>query len=103
MLCRQDVAFRMRHQPQHTSRGIAQPRDVSLGPIWVDRVGTGLAFTIHKAKHDLAGLLETLKDPRLSADEPTFAMSDRNMQPIEARKKRTLAGRRLQVNPAVLE
>ena len=42
-------------------------------------------------QHDLPRLLQALQDPLLAAQEAAFAVSDRQVQPVDAREKRAVA------------
>lgn len=103
VLRRQQVAFGVRHQAEHAAGWIADPRDVGLRAVRVDRERARLAVGIDVAEHRLAGLDQALQDPLLRANEVSFAMGDGEVEPLVALEKRAFARSRLEVDPAVLE
>ena len=103
MLGGQDVAFRMRHQAQHVARNVAQPGQVLLRAVRIDRKRPGLPVVVHVAQHDLPGLVEPIKDPFLPAHEVAFAVSHGQLQQIVPLEKRAFAGPGLEGDPAILE
>ena len=94
VLSLQNVVLRMRHQPEHDTRRIADSRNSAGGAVWIrSRV----------AKRDGVGLLERRKCLR-AAREPALAMSDRTVNVLHQFPRPHRAGRhRLDSHPATVE
>lgn len=103
MVRRQHVALRVRHQAKHAPRRIADAGHVALRAVRIDREAAGLSVLIDVTQHHLARLDQSLENPFLAANEIPLAVRDRQVQPLVALEERTLARRRLQVNPPILE
>ena len=103
MLRRQHVAFRVGHEAQDVAAHIAQAGHIILRAVWIDRIGTGFAVAIDIAENDLAGLVQSLENPGLAADEVAFAVSDRQFQGGAVLQEDAFSGAGLEIDPAVLE
>src|SRR5437773_2659000 len=98
MLRGQYMAFGVRHQAQHPATGVAETGDVLLGAVGIYGIGTRVALAIHVAKDHLAGLVQTLQDPRLSGNDIAFPMGDGQLKALVSFQERTFLGLCLQVH-----
>ena len=131
MLRAEDVAFGVGHQAEDAAGRIAHAGHVALRAVWVDgkwqfgkqqrsprepgaeeMISASLPllpacplayFRRPNMQYDLPRLGEPLEDPLLAADKRAFAVSDRQLQPIDVLEPNSIPRRRGHVDPAVLD
>src|SRR4051812_31538700 len=97
------MAFRMRHQSQDSPSRVTNTRHVALRAVGIPRIAGGLTALISIAQYYLPRLTQVFQRRLVAAEEPPFAVSDRQVQDVDAGKEWASSRVGLYVDPAILE
>jgi len=103
MVSRVNISFRVRHQAQHPSGGIAQTRNVIGRAVGVHRIIAKITLPVNITISHQPCLAHLLLDLLIGKTDFSLAVSDGQIDSLARVDKNTFIRPRLQVNPAILE
>ena len=93
VILRVEVGFRVGHQPEHSPRGVAQPRDRVQRPVRVvgELLGGRSRFRIRVAAGDAPGRFQPFEELGVECEDLAFAVAHRQRQRRQTRVRKRLS------------